>query len=299
MDFVRLNIALITRQIIFLVFITLTLSGFGQDRTDVSLYLKKHGEQLDSISSTKGNLFHKLGHHGPAVENPWLAFRFYFDKRTSIDIYSKAAPGLELKEHLWYPDRKEQMNGAGADYYKVGKTVGLGGVRLWDGEKLIPLHPVSRRTARVFHCSDSSYMELYSEGIEYLNQKVNILMRLTVFPDRREARVDAFSLSGQKVQFATGINYFDDFEIKHKEGFIATWGLHPEDVAATPSRVSAAILFSGKQFEKQANDGKQILLLSTPATKISYWISSASSREKELNSFESFISYLENIEVIE
>jgi len=290
---------MIKKQIALLILILLTLAGFGQDRTDVSLYLKKKGEQLDSISSTSGNLFHKLGHHGPAVENPWLGFRFYFDKRTSIDIYSKAAPGLELKKHLWYPARKEQSKGAGADYYKVGKTVGLGGVRLWDGEKLIPLHPVSRRTARVFHRSDSSYMELYSEGVDYLDQKVNILIRLTVFPDRREARVDAFSLSGQKVQFATGINYFKDFKIIRKEGYIATWGLHPEDVAATPSRISAAIIFSSNTFEKQVDDGKQFLLISKTGTNISTWITSSNAREKENSSFEDFISYLENIDEIQ
>lgn len=37
----------------------------------------------------------------------------------------------------------------GADYYKVGPTVGLGGIRLWDGENVLPLDPVSKRTARV------------------------------------------------------------------------------------------------------------------------------------------------------
>lgn len=288
---------MLKKQIALLFLILFTQVGIGQDRTDVSLYLKKKGEQLDSISSANGNLFHKLGHHGPAVENPWLAFRFYFDKRTSIDIYSKASPAMELKEHYWYPDRSEQEKGAGADYYKVGKTVGLGGVRLWDGDKLIPLHPVSRRTARVFHCSDSSYMELQSEGVEYLDQKVNILVRLTVYPDRREARVEAFSLSGHEVRFATGINYFDDFTVRRKEGYIATWGLHPEDVAATPTRVGAAILFSSRQFEKQVDDGKQILLVSKPSTKVTTWITSGNAREKELNSFDGFISYVEQLEI--
>jgi hypothetical protein len=142
-------------------------------------------------------------------------------------------------------------------------------------------------------------MELRSEGVEYLDQKVDILIRLTVYPDRREARVDAFSLTGQEVQFATGINYFDDFQIKRKEGYIATWGLHPEDVAATPSRVSSAILFSNKQFEKQVDDGKQILLLSKPCTQVNAWITSSNAREKEMNSFDSFISYLEQLEIFE
>ena len=67
----------------------------------------------------------------------------------AIDIYSKTKPGLELGRTKWYTSPEQQKQGWGADYYKVGETIGLGGIRLWDGEKVLHLNPVSSRFARV------------------------------------------------------------------------------------------------------------------------------------------------------
>jgi len=273
--------------------IFLSAAVHAQELTDVSLCLKKNpSAQLDSVGSESGNLFRKLGHHGPAVENPWAAFRLYFDKRTSIDLYSKANPGLELKRYHWYPSREEQLAGSGADCYKVGKTVGLGGVRLWEDGKLIPLHPVSLRWARVGQEADSSWMELHSEGVPYRGKELNILIRVTVYPDRREARVSAISLDGEPVRFVTGINYFESLEVHSGKGFLATWGRHPEDLAVSDARVGAAVLFREKDFEMREDDGRQILLISRPSIQVETWICPASSMEEELHSPDKFLRYI-------
>ena len=269
-------------------------NSFAQ-KTDVSLFLKKDKEiYLNDVASESGNLFTKLGHHGPAVENQWLGFRIYFNKKTAIDVYSKARPGLEIRDKKWYPSKREQLAGYGADYYKVGKSVGLGGVKLWDGEKLVPLHPVSLRSAKVATEGNISYMEMLSEGVSYKGKKVDILIRVTVFSDKREAKVEAFSNTGEEVQFATGINYFEDLKIHKQENYIATWGIHPEDVAAEKVEIGAAIFFNKNDFEKQIDDGKQHLLISKPTNSMHTWITSANGREPELNTNEEFIDFLNN-----
>ena len=108
-------------------FLLAHLAIFCQDNTAASMYLKSDKDtQLDYIESKSGNLYNKLGHHGPAIENQWYALRLYFSRKASVDVYSKAKPGLELAEKKWYPSKKEQLAGWGADYYKVGKTVGHG-----------------------------------------------------------------------------------------------------------------------------------------------------------------------------
>lgn len=284
-------------KILFIsIFFLLSISGHTQNKTDVSLFLKKNkGNYLTEIESKSGNLFHKLGHHGPAVENHWLGFRLYFNKKTAIDVYSKAKPGLEIRQKKWYPSKKEQLAGWGADYYKVGKTVGLGGIKLWDGEKVVPLHPVSLRSARVVKGEDASYMEMLSEGVSYKGEKVNILVRVTVFADKREAKVEAFSQTREPVQFVTGINYFKNLEVEKMDNCIATWGIHPEDVAAEKVEIGAAILFNQNDFENQLDDGKQFLFISKPTKKLETWITSANAREPEMNSFGKFLEYLKTI----
>lgn len=266
---------------------------FGQNNTDTSLYMKSDKiTYLTDIGSETGDLYKTIGHHGPAVENEWMALRIYFSDKVAIDVYSKAKPGLELKKANWYPTPEQQKEGWGADYYKVASTVGLGGVKLWDGEKIVPLNPVTNRLARVGKTDTTSWMEMISRGVPYKGKKVDILVRVTVFSGKREAKVEAVSLSGEKVQFATGINYFKDFGTKKGTNYIAVWGKHPEDVAAEIVEIGAAIMYNPKDYEKTTDDGTQYLLISKPTKTLETKIISSSARENELNTLDKLEAYI-------
>ena len=277
-------------------FITALLSCFAcfaQNNTDTSLYMKSDKiTYLTDIGSETGDLYKTIGHHGPAIENEWMALRIYFSDKVAIDVYSKAKPGLELKKANWYPTAEQQKEGWGADYYKVASTVGLGGVKLWDGEKIVPLNPVTNRLARVGKTDSTSWMEMISRGVPYKGKKVDILVRVTVFSGKREAQVEAVSLSGEKVQFATGINYFKDFETKKGTNYIAVWGKHPEDVAAEIVSIGAAIMYNPKDYVKTTDDGTQYLLISKPTKSLQTKIISASAREQEINTIDKLEAYI-------
>ncbi len=269
-------------------------AAIGQNKTDVSLFMKADKiSYLTDIGSESGDLYQTIGHHGPAVENEWMALRIYFSEKAAIDVYSKAKPGLELKGAHWYPTAEQQKEGWGADYYKVGPTVGLGGIRLWDGEKVVPLNPVSNRLARVGKTDSTSFMEMISRGVPYKGKKVDILVKVTVYSDKRDAKVEAFSLGGEKVQFVTGVNYFNGFETKRGVDYIAVWGEHPEDVAAEVVGLGAAIMYNPKDFVSAKDDGSQFLLISKPAKYLTTKIIASSAREKELNTLEKLTSFIE------
>lgn len=266
---------------------------FGQNNTDTSLYMKADKiSYLTDIGSESGDLYSVIGHHGPAVENEWMALRIYFSDKVAIDVYNKAKAGLELKGAHWYPTAAQQKEGWGADYYKVASTVGLGGVKLWDGEKLVSLNPVTNRLARVGKTDTTSWMEMISKGVPYKGKKVDIKVRVTVFSGKREAKVEAFSLNGEKVQFATGVNYFKGFETKKGENYIAVWGTHPEDVAAEVVGIGAAIKYNPKNYVKNTDDGTQYLLISKPTKYLETVIASASAREKEINTLDKLEAYI-------
>lgn len=279
---------------LFFFFLLAPIALFSQDNTAASMYLKKDkNTQLDYIESKSGNLFSKLGHHGPAIENQWYALRLYFSRKTAIDVYSKAKPGLELAEKKWYPSKKEQLAGWGADYYKVGNTVGLGGVKLWNGEKVLDLHPVDLRSARVTVYDDSTSIDMISEGVPYRGKKLNIKVCVTVYSSKREAKVEAFSMTGEPVQFVTGINYFKNLETRTGENYALTWGIHPEDVAAEKVKVGAAIILQKAVIEQQLDDGKQLLFITKPVQSFSSRIASFNAREDGIDSFESFEKQVE------
>lgn len=126
---------------------------------------------------------------------------------------------------------------------------------MWDGEKVIPLHPVSKRSAKVATVGNRSFMEMLSIGVPYKGKLVDILVRVTVYSDKREAKIEAFSQSNEPVQFVTGINYFNELKVQKLDNFIATWEIHPEDVAAEKIEIGAALLFNKNDFEKQRDYG--------------------------------------------
>lgn len=280
---------------LFLTFVFFTVATvFSQQNTAASMYLKKDkNTQLDYVESKNGNLFNKLGHHGPAIENQWYALRLYFNKKAAIDVYSKARPGLELAEKKWYPSKKEQLAGWGADYYKVGNTVGLGGIKLWDGNKVLDLHPVKLRSAQVIANDDSSSIEMISEGVAYMDRKVDIKVCVTLYSSKREAKVEAYSMNGEAVRFATGINYFPNIMIKKGENYALTWGIHPEDVAAEKVEVGAVIILQKELIESQFDDGKQFLFITKPVQSFSSRITSYCAREAGIDTFESFEKQVE------
>lgn len=272
--------------------VTFNLWAQAQNKTDVSLFMRSDSIQKYEISSATGDLYSTIGHHGPAVENEWMALRIYFSDKVAIDVYSKAKPQLELRAKEWYPTAEEQKEGWGADYYKAGETVGLGGVRLWDGEKVVKLNPVSNRTARVVKEPICSYMEMLSEDVPYMGRKVDVLVRVTVYSGERNAKVEAFALSDEPVQFVTGVNYHKGAEIVKKDGIFAAWGVHPEDVAAEVVELGAAIKFEPDDFVQTMDDGTQFLLISKPGKELKTWISSACAREPEINTMKKFIEFL-------
>jgi hypothetical protein len=274
----------------------LTIIGspvFALNKTDISLFMRNDSAMyLNEVISEVGDLFNALGHHGPAVENEWLGFRIYFDHKAAIDVYSKTKHGLELRKTKWYPRPEQQKNGCGADYYKVGTTVGLGGIRLWDGEKVLPLNPVSSRYARVVKEGTVSFMEMLSKDVPYKGIFVDILVRVTVYSGIRNAKVEAFALSEREIQFVTGINYYKGQKVVKKLNYILTWGVHPEDIASEKVEVGAAMLFNPDNFVGRFDDGCQYLFISKPTKQLEYRITSANVKEARINTFEKFQEFI-------
>jgi len=277
------------KRILTVLFMFVFLSAaHAQNMTDISLSKKHSGEQVNEIVSETGDMYKLVEHHGPAIENEWFGLRLYFN----YNIYNKTKPGLELAETGWYPTPEQQQEGWGADQYKVGETVGLGGVRLWDGEKEVFLNPVKERIARVRKEANFSQMEMLSEGVPYKGDSVDILIRVTVFSGFRETKVEAFALCDKPVEFVTGINYFPTTKTVEGDNYICTWGVHPEDVAAFQLNIGGAIIYNPDDYSAVQKADKEYMLISKPTKYLSTWVTSACEKEKDFKTMESFVSYV-------
>ena len=93
--------------------------------------------------------YHQMHHHGVAVESELMAYRIYFDKKQTIDPYSKRKPQLELAQSYWYPNDSLLAEGYGDDILRVSGTVGVGSVKYWNGTKMVHIEPVAERSQRI------------------------------------------------------------------------------------------------------------------------------------------------------
>lgn len=265
-------------------------AAFAQ--TASSLFWRSDSLQVKEIVSETGNQYNKVGHHGPAVENSHMALRIYFNDSGAIDLYTKTGRGMELMEYKWYPDSLQIAEGAGNDEYLVGKTVGLGGIALWDGEKEVKLVATKGRTARVGDTKKGSFAEMTAYGVEYCGEPVDIAVRVDVYAKTREAVVSARELSGRKVMFLTGINYHEGQTVRHDKEHITVWGIHTGGKTRYVTPVGAGMTFSDKMFPTVEKTENMVRIISKPTSEVQTKVVAASTKEAELNSLKRFEAYI-------
>lgn len=282
-------------RIVTTLFIFMMLSGgTAHAQTAKSLFWRSDSLQVTEIVSESSDQYRKVGHHGPAVENSHMALRIYFNDSGAIDLYSKTGRGMELKKYLWYPSAAQvDTLYAGYDAYRVGNTVGFGGIALWDGENIVRLSATKGRTARVGDTKKGSFAEMIAYGVEYMGNFVDISIRIDVFAKSRKALVTAVELSGQKVQFVTGVNWHEGQKVTYGDGLISVWGPHPLDVPGGSFPVGAGMNYSDKDFPVIEKTEDMVRIISRPSAKVTTEIVAASTKEAELNNakrFEAFMS---------
>lgn len=262
-------------------------------QTASSLFWRSDSLYVTEAVSKGGNEYRTIGHHGPAVENSHSAYRIYFNDSGAIDVYSKTGRGMELLKYRWYPSEQEQSDdGAGCDEYLVGKTVGLGGIALWDGSREVKLVATGGRTARVGDTKKGSFAEMIAYGVEYKGQKVDISIRIDVNAKKRVAVVTATELSGRKVQFLTGVNYHKGESLDHTDKHLSVWGVHPADVSQNPVQIGAALYYNKKVFPEFTQTEDMLRIISKPSSKVTTKILSASAKEVELGSQKRFCEFV-------
>lgn len=264
--------------------------------TSYSLFWRADSIQVSEIVSQEAVQYSKVGHHGPAVENIWSAFRIYFNDSGAIDVYSKGGPGPELDRYHWYPTEKQQAEeGAGVDEYLVGKTVGLGGIALWDGEQEVKLVATKGRTARVGETAEGAFAEMIAYGVACNEESYDVSIRIDVFNGDRVAKVTATELNGKKVRFLTGVNYHPEESVVQGSGYAAVWGVHPADVAQDPAPIGAAIIYDPEVFPSVTQTENMVRLVSVPSVNVSTRIAAASASEPELNTEGLFLSFVRSV----
>lgn len=267
-------------------------------KVSTSLFWKGSDKYLNAVDAKVADLYKEIGHHGPAVENPWVAYRMYFNDSLSMDILSKFQARIELPRSQWYGSKKPELAnlGYGKDNYKVNKTVGIGGVRLWHKGQVINVKAQGGRSAQVESTAKDASFSVTSRQVELDGKDLDITVKVSVSADKRYAKVELSTSNQQQVQFVTGLTYHNKLQVVENDNFLLTWGDYDSPAANEAFNVGAAIIADPSLIAQKIKQQDQWLWVSKPTNSFSYYITSANEKERQgINTLAGFTQHVQSI----
>lgn len=267
------------------------LCASAQGQTAYSLFRLSDSLQVNEVMFDNAECADLLGHGGPAVENTHMALRLCLDGSGAIDVFSKSGRGMELRQYLWNTTQGQQDTLlVGTDGYSVLETLGLGGVALWDGDAKVALSTCRELKALAGETKKGVFAEVIYYGVPYMNDRVDISVRIDMTAKTREAVITATELAGKKVMFLTGVNRHKGQKVTIAEGIISVWGPHPDQEKPFP--IGAGMRYSVKDLPTIEEGDDMISIISKPLSRMTTRVVSGSVKEAELNSAKRFEAYM-------
>jgi len=178
-------------------------------------------------SSTKNDMYNTMYHHGVAFESALIAYRIYFDNKSTVDVYGKKKQQLELATTGWYPTDAQLAEGYGDDILQVFSLVGVGSVKGWDGSKATHIDTFDKRTQRIVSTGKlRTVVESEVEGWQYEGKKINMTVRYIMYARHRDAIAEV--RASEDIAFlATGVQQTGGGPLfSNKQGLVGSWGTY-------------------------------------------------------------------------
>ena len=248
----------------------------------------------DTVSEVVDNMYSAMHHHGPAFESELVAYRIYFDKKQSTDLYGKRIRQLELADGLWYSTENKALEARrfGDDIILVGQTISIGTLRGWDDTvdesqkdakgkaltKMVMIDPFAWHQAHIVARGPvRTVVDMNVEGWQYQGRTLNLKSRYILYAGGRECEViQQFEGNTEGVEFVTGVLrvgslHPDDPALKSVtptwwadgRGTCASWGMdwadNNHDLYPVPQRAGVACMVPERYVTRQIEHKNQIL----------------------------------------
>ena len=257
---------------------------------------------VNEVSSTKNDMYNAMFHHGVAFESALIAYRIYFDNKSTVDVYGKKNQQLELAKTGWYPTDEQLVNGFGDDVIQVFNLVGVGTVKGWDGTKATHIDKFDKRTQRIVATGKlRTVVESEVEGWQYESKKINMTVHYILYARHRDGIVEVRA-SEDIANLATGVQQIGGGPIMtNNKGLVGSWGTDfpVTDTLKYKKQTVGLGVFVPKKFVKQqiVKGANNLVLMSYQKGEMLRFNFTAAARKEEKNPFtspEQFFNYLKN-----
>lgn len=233
--------------------------------------------------------YHMMHHHGVAFESALMAYRIYFDKKQTIDVYAKKTPRLELDACKWYPNEEQLADGFGDDILRVSGAIGVGTCKPWNGKKMVHFDSIACRTERIVSqgavrtiCEVEINNWLLPSG-----ERINMVTRYTLYARHRDVMVEVF-FSEAVENMVTGVQkipVYDKAEEPHyliADNVVGSWGTAwpVNDTIRYPKETLGLGVYVPEPLHRaNVQDAQNNLILLNPATYMRYYFTCVSLKE--------------------
>lgn len=257
---------------------------------------------ITSISSDKNDMYNKLHHHGVAFESELMAYRIYFDNKSTIDVYGKKKKQLEIAKTGWYPTDEQINAGFGDDILRVSGSVGIGTVKGWNGNKATHIDRFDKRTQRIVSTGNlRTISESIVEGWEYEGKKIDLTVRYIQYARHRDAIAEIIA-SEDIENIATGVQKIAGGPLfSDDKGLIGSWGSdYPQNdtVKYIKETVGLGVYIPQQQVGKHVTDkaNNLILIPYKKGDKLRFYLTTVWTREEfcSIKDEKQFFDYLKS-----
>ncbi|GAB3235195.1 DUF4861 domain-containing protein [Algoriphagus aestuariicola] len=261
-------------------------------------YIGGHFVNVDSLHVPKEHTDHSwfIRYEGPGWESDLVGYRFYLDWRNGIDVFGKKVkrPVLQDVGQDGFDSYHEPAEW-GMDVLKVGKTLGLGSIAVWENGQ-----------ARRVDETDSLYAEITENGPVYSSVltnyygwnlqggKTDIRSQISIHAGTRLSKIQLTS-SAPIQNFATGLIKDPKAELFKSNsdlpfGYIATYGKQ----SLADDNLGIAVIFPKAELLELTEDTLSHVAVFTGEKKtLTYYILAAWEQEPGgIRSKEEFEKYL-------
>ena len=260
---------------------------------------------VDSVDVPKDHFAHDALYRfeGPGWESDKVAYRFYLDSRNRTDIFGKKVNRLVLQKvgsNDLVSDSKESytmMLDWGMDIFKVGESLGIGSIALWDGSKFRTVSNTGLVKCFINNGPIESGVYTKYFGWDVDGKKYNLFSDLSISAGSRLTNVN-LKISDDNVLMCSGLAKHENCTlIKSSEnnlswGYIALYGKQ----SLAGDNLGIVIFYRKLDLVQNTSDStSEILVLKTHKGQLKYYFAAAWQMEPNgINNLSEFKKYINN-----
>jgi len=240
---------------------------------------------------------------GPGWESDKIVYRFYLDSRNRNDIFGKKTHELVLQkigENDLVSNSKEsytEMLDWGMDIFKVGESLGIGSIAMWNESKVVTVSDVNNVVCQVFNGPIRSGVLTKYDGWKVGDRDYNLFSDLSISAGSRLTEVRAF-VSSDSVKLCTGLAKHEDCDLiksspesKGKWAYIALYG----EQSLSGDHLGIAVFYrTNDELESTEDATSEIVVFRPVEGRVTYYFGAAWESEPDgIKNQKEFRQYLE------